>query len=343
MRGTQLVRQWKIVRLLEVCKRGMAAAELAVELETSLRNVYRDLQALEAAGFPVDTEKDGKQSLWKLMDGYHKDIRFPFTTTELIALHVSRDILRVLEGTVFQDSIESLFEKVTTSLPPETIRFIDNVAARLKIGFGPPKYCAHGDIIERISVATGQKKRIEISYQAASTGQESKRKIDPYQVWALNGCFYLIGLCHMRNAVRTFAMDRIKDLSLLDETFHFPEDFSLEDYLQTAFRVMTGKPEIVKVLFRASAAQVVKERIWHPTQEIREQLDGSVIITLEVPINYEIISWILGFGSAAKVLEPPSLCKRFEKELAGALQHYGSESQAKTKRIVPKKIPATLT
>ncbi len=96
-------------------------------------------------------------------------------------------------------------------------------------------------------------------------------------------------------------MDRINELNVLEESFEFPKDFSLDQYLQTAFRVMTGAPEVVRVWFRASAAQVVKERIWHPTQEIREQKDGSLVLTLEVPINYEVISWVLGFGSAAKV------------------------------------------
>lgn len=123
--------------------------------------------------------------------------------------------------------------------------------------------------------------------------------------------------------VRTFALDRIKDFRVLDESFDVPEDFSLEDYLQTAFRVMTGRPEKVVVWFRKSAAQVVKERIWHPTQEIREQEDGHLVVTLEVPINYEVISWILGFGTAARVLEPESLRNHVMQELACSLEAYG--------------------
>jgi predicted DNA-binding transcriptional regulator YafY len=122
--------------------------------------------------------------------------------------------------------------------------------------------------------------------------------------------------------VRTFAMDRIQSYSVLDETFTMPADFSLQDYLQTAFRVMTGKPEVVRVWFRASAAPVVQERIWHPSQEISEQEDGSVIITMEVPINYEVISWILGFGSAARVIQPASLKEHVCRELQQCLGAY---------------------
>lgn len=344
MSERQLSRQWKMVRLLEARRRGMSAAEMSVELGTPLRNIYRDLQALQDGGFPMYTERDGKHSRWKLMDGYSKQIRFPFTTTELIALHVSRDILRVLEGTVFQESIESLFDKITTSLPPQMISFIDNIAAGLKIGFGPAKdYRGLSDVIARISDAVGKRKRIEIAYRAASTGLKLLRKVDPYQVWGMNGCLYLIGLCHLRNARRTFAIDRIESLTLLDEPFLIPEDFSLEDYLQTAFKVMTGEPEVIQVRFGSEAAHVVRERIWHPSQELREQDDGGLILTLEVPINYEIISWILGFGPAAEVLAPASFRRRIENDLAEAQHNYGSHSRAKTKRIAPKKIPVTLT
>ncbi len=71
----------------------------------------------------------------------------------------------------------------------------------------------------------------------------------------------------------------------------------------------------------------MKERIWHPTQEIREGEDGSLVVTLEVPINYEIVSWILGFGSAAEVLNPASLKERIARELDAARALYRPEDR----------------
>jgi len=286
--------------------------------------VYRDLEAIQEAGFPVFTERDGKRSYWKLLDGFKKGFKVPVTTTELMSLHVSRDLLRVFEGTIFQESIESLFAKVKTSLAPETISYLDQVCARVGVGFPHPKdYGPIREIIAKISDAAARKTCVEISYKALSTGEETLRRVDPYQVWAMGGILYLIGHCHLRNEIRTFAIDRIKRLTVLEDAFERPEDFSLEEYLQTAFRVMRGKPEKIKVWFKPSAAQVVKERIWHPSQEIRSQKDGSVIITLEAPINYEIISWILGFGSGARVLGPDSLKDYLQAELTASLDGYG--------------------
>ena len=185
----------------------------------------------------------------------------------------------------------------------------------------------------QISDASGEGKQVEILYAAASTGKETTRRVDPYQIWAMGGSFYLIGLCHLRDSIRTFAMDRIKAVTVLDDSFHRPRDFSLEDYLQSAFRVMRGDPQVVKVRFAPGAAHVVRERIWHPTQEIRELEDGSLIVTLEVAVNYEVISWILGFGSAAEVLEPASLRKRMLEDLEASAARYRSEEDARTKIV----------
>jgi predicted DNA-binding transcriptional regulator YafY len=122
----------------------------------------------------------------------------------------------------------------------------------------------------------------------------------------MNGGFYLIGFCHLRNPVRTFAMDRIRSFSILDESFHFPKDFVLKDYVQTIFHV-------------------IRERIRHPTQEFRNQDDGSVVVTVEVAINYEVLSWILGFGSKAEVLVSPELKEQIRTELEASLTRYCRE------------------
>ncbi len=342
MRGTQLARQWKMIRLIESRKRGITGAELANELEAPLRTVYRDLDAIQEAGFPIYTDREGKNSYWKILDNFKKGFPVPMTATELMALHMSRDLLSVFEGTVFHESIESLFQKVKAALSPETLRYLENISGRLKISIGPARnFSASKEVITTLSDATGKRRRTEIVYRAISTDQDTKRKVDPYQVWVMNGCFYLIGFCHLRNAVRTFAMDRIKKLSVLDEPFHYPKDFNLEDYLQTAFRVMRGDPQRVKVRFSPGVAHVVRERIWHPTQEIRDLEDGGLEVSLEVPINYEIVSWILGFGSGAEVIQPVSLRKRILEELQTAAMRY--RGPLPLTKSYTKKIPARLS
>jgi len=79
--------------------------------------------------------------------------------------------------------------------------------------------------------------------------------VDPYRVWFLNGTFYLIGLCHTRHEVRIFALDRIKMLHQTKETFHIPEDFSLEKFTESSFGVYQGEPVYTKVWFHSDVAE----------------------------------------------------------------------------------------
>lgn len=344
MRGTQLARQWCIIQLLESRTRGLTAQQIAIELEQDVRTVYRDLQALEAAGFPLYTEREGKSSYWKMLDGRRAKLKIPFTASELMSLHLSGELLGALQGTVFHESIQEVLAKVRSALSPEMLDYLDRVSGRMAAGFSPRKnYESFKEIINLASKATAEMQRVEIRYKAASTGLTTTRKIDPYQVWALNGVFYLIGLCHVRSAIRTFAVDRIKDIRLLKESFQYPDDFNMTDYLQSAFRVMTGRPVRIKVRFARAAAHVVKERIWHPSQEIREQRSGDIVVTLEVPVNYEVISWILGFGSAAEVLEPPELRKRIRDEHLSAAKTYQGKPPSRRKVLFDEEILPRVT
>ena len=84
MRGDQMARQWKIIQFIESHRNGISVADLAEKTDSLPRTVYRDLEALLEGGFPLYTDKDGKNSLWKMMDTY-KGFPVPMTRTELMA------------------------------------------------------------------------------------------------------------------------------------------------------------------------------------------------------------------------------------------------------------------
>ena len=94
-RGDQLGRQWRIIQTLISSKRGKSASELASELDCHPRTVYRDLEALQIAGFPIYTERVEGKSLWSLLDTVKHQIPIPFSLPELMALYFGADMLRV--------------------------------------------------------------------------------------------------------------------------------------------------------------------------------------------------------------------------------------------------------
>ena len=100
-RGDQLGRQWKIIQTLISSKIGKSAAELALDLECNPRTIYRDLEALQVAGFPIYTDRVDGKNLWSLLDTVKHQIPVPFSLTELMALYFSRDMLKVFKDTAF--------------------------------------------------------------------------------------------------------------------------------------------------------------------------------------------------------------------------------------------------
>jgi len=309
-RGDQLARQWKIIQSLISSRQGKSVSDLAADLHCHRRTVYRDLEALQAAGFPVYTDRAGGKTLWSLLDTAKHSIPIPFSLPELMALYFSRGMMKVLKDTVFYDSLESLFDKIKSTLPPEYIDY--------KIR----------EIIEKVSEAAVQKKRIEIVYYTMSRKSRTRRKVAPYKIWFFDGTFYLIANCGLREDIRIFALDRIKAIEMTDETFETPEDFNVDDFMKSSFGVFQGEPVQVRIWFAADIAEYIREKIWHETQRIEPQSDGSIIFEAEVAGTEEIKHWVLKWGAKARVLAPGALREGIRLQAEAMLKNYKSHEKA---------------
>jgi predicted DNA-binding transcriptional regulator YafY len=317
-RGDQLARQWRIIQTLISSRSGKSAGDLAAILECHTRTVYRDLEALQAAGFPVYTERSDGKNLWCLLDSAKHSIPIPFSLPELMALYFSRGMMGVLKDTVFYDSLITLFEKIKATLPDEYVTYLDRVAGSLTVKAKPhPPYGPLSSILDKVSEAAILKKYIWIDYYALSRKKKTRRKVAPYKIWFFDGTFYLIGHCGLRQDIRIFAMDRIRNLESTDETFVMPEDFNIDDFMKSSFGVFQGLPVKVRVRFAPDIADYIREKIWHETQQIEAQDDGGIIFEAEVAGIDEIKFWILKWGAKARVLEPEVLrdAVRTEAEL----------------------------
>ena len=314
-RGDQLGRQWKIIRSLIASKRGKSVQDLASELSCHSRTVYRDLEALQVAGFPVYTERQNQKNYWSLMDSAKHLIPIPFNITELMALYFSRDMLKMLKNTLFYDSLESLFQKIKATLPPEYMTYLGQVESNLKVGLKPYKdYSQFREIIDQINEAILNRQHIRLTYFVMSRKKTSQRVVAPYKLWFFDGTFYLLGYCHLRKGIRLFAVDRIRKMVLADTTFETPQDFDIDNLLRNSFGAFFGEPVQVAIHFSPKVAGYIEEKVWHESQVVAKKKDGSLIFKVEIAGTEEIKFWILGWGKEAVVLEPDSLRKEIQTE-----------------------------
>jgi predicted DNA-binding transcriptional regulator YafY len=322
MRGDQLARQWRLIQLLARRRFGVGLDECAAELECNKRTVYRDLDALQYAGFPVTSEKRDGRVFYRLLESFELG-EAPFTPDELIALAMSEDLLRGLAGTVFHDSIHAALAKIRASLGPELAGFLARLRDAFRVLPGPHKrYAEASDAIRALNEAVLERRTVRIEYTTGRTGETSVRELDPYRVWYRSGGLYVIGRDHKSGEVRTFAVDRIGKADLLEARFEVPADFDFEARTASAFGVVAEPAEPVRIHFTPRWALYVQEHAWHPSQRLTKTEDGGVELSMEVGLGDELRGWVLSFGAGAEVVAPDSLRADVAAELARAGERY---------------------
>jgi len=315
MRQKQQLRHWVILRRLEGMHRGKSVVELAEDLKTSERTVYRDLATLQDAGFPLTSEKLDGETRYRIMDGQRGHITFTLGKSELVALYLSQGLLRLLEGTVFEESLGALMEKIKAVVPPEHLVYFHGIEESLAVGKAATRnYASKRPVISAVLKALTGQQTLEMSYFSPARSRETTRRVDPYKFWLVGDAFYLIGFCHVNNEVRTFLLDRIKSARVTHERFDIETEFDFSEYIKDTFRVLRdGKPVEVLARFAKEVAHTFKEKKWHPSQEVSDNPDGSVNVRIEARGINEIRAWIMSWGELAEVLEPEELRQELKK------------------------------
>lgn len=332
-RGDQLGRQWKILQTLLYSRQGLSVSKIAEDLECHSRTVYRDLEALQVAGFPIYTDRSDGTNLWKILDSAKKPLPLPLDLTELTALYFSRHLVRFLKGTYFHDALESLFKKIKALLPPHAGEYLDKVEEHLWIGKRPYKhYESMNELLSQINDALMGRKKIDIDYYTMRRKQTSGRRVAPYRLWFHNDSFYIIGFCEKRQDVRIFALDRIRSLRVCAETFEVSAGIDADAIPRSSFGVFTGEPVQVTIRFSRIAAEYIQERIWHDTQRIHTHGDGSITFEARVAGIQDVKFWVMSWGAEARVIAPDELRQAICSEVEAMHRMYAGHPTLPTPR-----------
>ena len=328
-RNAEVIRQWTILREIERARSGgVTIDELASRCAVTTRTIRRDLQALEESGFPLydDKTSDDGKTRWRVNGQAFKGLSAGLTVSELCALYFSRTLLESLSGTPFRDDVESAFEKLASALTPHMRQFLDQLPRVIAMKADPMRRLANPrqqQFIARALEATLHLRQAHLTYHSKSSERTKTYLVHPYRLAYAQGGLYLLAYVPEYAEVRTFAVERIQDVSLLEERFT-----PIEELPDAAFPhslgVHSGPPERVELAFEPAVADYVRTREWHPSQQLRDATSGGVTMTLDVCLDRALHSWILSFGPFARVVAPETLVREIAEQFAEATARYAS-------------------
>jgi len=321
-RNEQLIRQHKVLQILERSRFGRTLEEIRDDLVDELgltslhtRSVRRDLEALQAAGFDVESHEIQRGRVWKLGPRFRGTQKITVSVTELVALSLSRELLFPLSGTPFWIGIESFWSKIRESLPPAVWHHYEQSRKILHVlGITPKSYENQQGIIRTIHRAIQQHRVLQIHYQTLGEPAARQRKIEPYGLVVYQSSLYIVaavsGASDDLRAMRHWKLDRFQKAEALDEYFRPRKDFQLESHLGKSMGIFAGeKTRKFRIRISAYAAPWVLEDPWHPQQIVEHRRDGSLVLTVTAAHELEIIPRVLALGTEAEVLTPAS-CRK---------------------------------
>lgn len=314
------------------------AGRLAEECGTTKRTIYRDIDMLKAAGIPVS--HDPERNCYSVS----KDFFMPpveLTFDEALALTALGKHLGNRDGEEqipFTRKANNALAKVRSVLPRRVQDELSLIHDHIAVKLAATSEQASEDVYEKVRRSITSKRAMRCKYESLAAGEnghggpkkDETFVFKPYTLLFSQRAWYVIGYHGNRDAVRTLKLNRFTMCELTDLAYSIPKDFSVEDHLGNAWRMIKGnKAYNVALQFDANFAETIADTTWHRTQESNFEPDGSLNFTCTVDGLEEIVWWVLSMGSHCVVKSPPELVQRVRDEVAKMQAQYGESKPGK--------------
>lgn len=313
-RGSNKVRLYRIMKIITVLTAGnkkWTAKKLSKEFKVSKRTIYRDKKLMEELGIPI--YYDRQEGSYKIKNTFHF---VPPNLTEKEARALLLAAREHEEKFIYSKELDAALNKVMSALPTSFKNRIKNWEDRITYIKSPHiDFSVHENKIRELERAIENRRTIKIHYFSLNSGETTTRKVNPYKIFLNSGAAYLVGFCHKRDEKRIFRVDRIRSIVICRSQFEIPENFSLKDYLDSAFNVERGEKREVVLRFKGTASYLVREVGWHETQEVEEISEDEIIFKITTGSRAELKSWILSYGREVEVIKPQELRQEVRNEI----------------------------
>ncbi|MFL7790886.1 MAG: helix-turn-helix transcriptional regulator [Anaerolineae bacterium] len=311
------------------------ASELAAELNVSERTIHRYISMLDEMGIPIYSER-GRYGGFSLVRGY-KLPPLVFTAEEATVLYMGANLVRDVWGHTYNDAATAVTAKLDNVLPDDLRAEVSQLQQYLAVGrLAARDYQPWESTLHTLRQCILDRHCVRLTYKGLNR-QEVERVVEPYGLAFKWGQWYLAGFCQLRQDMRTFRVDRIRQAQPLKERFMMPNDFDAREYLQRAMQYET--PHRIVVHLDAGIAQSIREWDSNWLEIADDGDDGSIVVRFGTTNLDWAVGWVLSYGSAAHALEPPELVERVRTTAEGVLQRYngGDANRPDVNRQVPDK------
>ncbi len=284
------------------------AEQLAALTETHIRTTRRDIEYLrDTLLAPVEFCRQRRG--WHYSRPTYQMPGIRLNEDQLTSLLIAKQALDATPGNPFAAQLDKLIAHFKAEFDDWAGPSAARISATHSTRHTSP-LTQSLDRLDFISKSVADRAQLKIDYWTASTKTQTTRVIDPLHLANIDGQWYLVAYCHLRQAIRMFAPWRIESSRPTGETFDVPDDFSATEHLASAFRLMADEPgHVHRVILRFSGriAHYIAERTWHPSQQIERRPSDELILTMELSSLVEVERWILSWGVDVDVIAPVTL------------------------------------
>lgn len=328
MRTNRVERLLKLIQLLQA-GRPCLVEDLAEAVGVSRRTVFRDLDLLQRSGMPFAHDRDTKR--YYLVQSA---VLPPVSLTPSEALTLLLALKQTLSSQVPFDpeAAAAVSLKVEGMLPRAVQDYCGTLLRHVEIRSTPTSESVSiRDMLPNLENALANRRKVRIRYDSYKEEQVIDRILHPYRLLFLNRGWYLIAHSQQDKRRLTFKIERIVQMTVLDQSYKIDADFSLDAYFGNAWLMIRGdKRHHVRIRFSKMVAGNVDEVVWHKTQRTTHEPDGRLIFEVDVDGLDEISWWVLGYGDQAHVLDPPELREMLAQRVRRMYEHYNGRDRAST-------------
>ena len=317
----KMERFFKIDQILRTSRYSVPKERFLEELEVSLATWKRDLEYLrDRMHAPIEYDKQTKG--YRYEEG--SDFQLPglwMNEGEIYALLTMQHLVENLQPGMLDDHIKPLMERITqlVELGEHTASEVNKRIRILSMASRPINHA----YFEMISSAVLARKRLNITYYNRADDTDTVRVISPQRLVHYRENWYLDAWCHLRDGLRTFALESIKDSVLIDEEAKDVNDSILENELGSGYGIFTGSStQLAELKFNNKTARWIASEQWHPKQSGQYDDDGNYLLSFPFSDDSELIQDILKYGINVEVLKPDILIKRVHEALTEAAAQY---------------------